>query len=105
MKPQNIIPEKVRDMLGSQDIEMVRLGVATLPEYVKNEQKWPDVLNLTVRKEFVWEIKNRQIFVRERRGLWEQIQKNNVYTYSTGKFTLEDIEKVIGEYFSKPTKE
>lgn len=58
---------------------MVRLGVQVLPEYVKNESDFKDVLAITIDRRFYWQITNGKFSIRER-GWDDNPRQIKVYT-------------------------
>lgn len=82
------VPEQVIKYLESGDIEMVRLGVVLLANYVPLKEQTVFV-GAAQRKQdivtWVWAIDDKRIVIRELRrgkGLWEQLQSRHLRTYT-----------------------
>lgn len=55
-----MVPNKLKEILGSSDIELVQLG-ATVIEQMEPQEKWDDILLEYLSLEFDWKIKDGSI--------------------------------------------
>ena len=90
--------EKIVELLRADDIELAQLGCNLLEKSIKKEL-WEYTLSKLLNARFSYEIGDN-IFIRQRRGLWEQIEdiQAKPYRIHTGEFGLKMIEDAIRTY-------
>lgn len=106
--PLITVPQQIKDMLKSDDMEMVELGVTICQ--TKYRISNIEILEKFISKKFIISLDKETIKVtrveeRITYGLWQQLYSYNKSTYttsiSTGKGGLKLIEEAISQYYGK----
>lgn len=93
--------DKVRAMLSSNDLEMVRLGALLLQKKTA-KANWGIVLSECLDKSFVFTIRDGEIQISKASGIWEQLDQNGYrHSYNIDTFSLETFKEAINEFQRK----
>lgn len=104
-----MIPENIKEMLKSGDIEMAQLGCTLIPQYAP-KGIWERILEQYLHPDYKWDIIKKIIYLKHRWinttgqsnpvGLYSQLTSGYVYNYNIKTFSGKVLTDAIGQFLT-----